>query len=98
MNVYLSDIMPKHVLNNRRKGRQSADLKYKIQKQWDMIRKEWYKEYQRYKDNEYVDCEKALQDLNKQTDIESLTEFDLVRHIYTITTLEYMEEFQSSIM
>ena len=94
VNVYLSDIMPKHVLNKRRKGRQSADLKYKIQKQWDMIRKEWYKEYQRYKDNEYVDCEKALQDLNKQTDIESLTEFDLVRHIYTITTLEYMEEFQ----
>lgn len=91
VNKYLKSELPSHVLSKHTKGRQSADLMYRVQSKWNSIRNEWIQRYQTSMDNEYIDCEKALLDLQVHTDFSSLKEFDFVRHAYTIISLEYLE-------
>lgn len=91
VNVYLSDVMPKHVINADKKGRQSADLSYRISQQWDRIRAEWLDEYKKHIGSDYVDCKKAIQELEDSPQIEEYLEHDIVRHMYTIIVLEYID-------
>ncbi|MDO5292498.1 MAG: asparagine synthase-related protein [bacterium] len=91
---YMKDVMPEHVMDLNRRGMQSADLKYRMRKEWTRIRKEWIQIYQGHKKNEYVDCEKAIKELEGNSTIDKLNVFNLTRHMYTLMCLEYMEEFE----
>lgn len=87
--VYLKDLMPEHVIHFNKKGRQSADLKYRLSLDWENIRKEWIVLYEKYRDSRYVDTESALRQLSERKDIKEYTNFDLTRHMYTLLVLQY---------
>lgn len=91
VNEYLKSELPSHILSKHTQGKQSADLMYRIQSKWNTIRNEWIQLYQKSIDNKYIDCEKALLDLQVHSDLSSMREFDFVRHAYTLISLEYLD-------
>ena len=91
VSVYLADIVPSWLLEKRIRGRQSADLQYRLSLRWDKIRDEWMLNYRDAADNPYVDTHKALRDLDEKPGIEQYKHFDLSRHIYTQLTLEFIK-------
>lgn len=92
--VYLKDIMPQHVFSFSKQGRQSADLKYRMEKHWDKIRLEWIAEYEKYSGSKYVDTVYAKRQLTEQTQIDGCSVFDLTRHMYTLLVLKYENAVQ----
>jgi asparagine synthase (glutamine-hydrolysing) len=94
VNVYLSDIMPKHVINVGSIGVQGADLTFRISKHWDRIREEWLAGYYKHMDNIFVDCNKAISRIEQMKLVDDYKEFDMVRHIYTNMVLEYIDNMQ----
>lgn len=90
--VYLKDIMPQHVLRYNKQGKQSADLHYRFEKNWKQIRVKWIELYQQFENSQYVECRKAIKELQDKAEIEDYSSFDLVRHMYTLLLLQY--EFQ----
>ncbi len=91
---YLKDIMPPHVMQFQKKGKQSADLKYRFSLNWDNIRQEWIQKYERYLGSKYVNTLYARRQLLEQADIEQYSPFALTRHMYTILVLQYEAYFQ----
>jgi len=91
---YLKAIMPTHILENKAKGSQSADLSYRLSLDWENIRMDWLKCYQKYNDSDYVDCRRAMEELQSHPDIADYKSYDLVRHIYTILVLEFEDCFK----
>lgn len=87
--VYLKDIMPPHVFHFHKRGKQSADLVFRMGKEWEKIREEWIQQYGRYQSSRYVDTEQAGQDLINRDKIEDYSAFDLTRHMYTLLLLQY---------
>lgn len=92
---YLVDIMPPHVMNYGKKGKQSADLKYRFSMDWNEIRSEWIKAYEKYSDSIYVNTLYARRQLLEQPDIEKYSAFDLTRHMYTLLVLKYEDYFNA---
>ncbi len=92
---YLKNELPSHILTANTKGRQSADLLYRIQSKWNVIRNEWIELYQKSINNRFIDCEKAILDLQIHSDLSNMKEFDLVRHAYTLIALEYMDAIKN---
>lgn len=89
---YMGDLVPKHVIEERRLGRQSADLKARILQRKEEILEEWKENYRKYSKTEWIDCKKALDDL-ESTNLEDMTDFQIVRHIYTNIFLEYVATY-----
>lgn len=89
---YMDDIVPKHVINEKRTGRQSADLKARICRNKEKIKYEMIRCFECNIDSEIIDCKKALQHINNK-DLESMEDFEIVRLIFTASLLEYMESF-----
>ncbi len=87
--VYLKDIMPPHVIDIRKKGVQSADLKYRFSLNWKQIREEWLIEYDKYAQSRYIDIYKAKNQLLQFESIDDYSAYDLTRHMYTILALRY---------
>ena len=87
--VYLKDRIPPHVLSYGKKGRQSADLKYRFEKNWNQIRCEWIEEYERFDGSRYVNTIYARRQLIEEPDISKYSSFDLTRHMYTLMVLRY---------
>lgn len=94
VNVYMKDIIPPKVITSEQKGKQSADLKERCVRESERIIKEWLLIYRNHKDNEYVDCDKAIEQLENINSLEELKEYDIVRHIYTLSTIEYIEKIK----
>ncbi len=94
VNVYLSDIMPRHVINVGSIGVQGADLTFRISKHWDRIRNEWLSGYGKHMDNKFVDCKKAISRIEQMRSVDDYKEFDMVRHIYSNMVLEYIDYIQ----
>jgi asparagine synthase (glutamine-hydrolysing) len=94
VNVYLSDIMPKHVINVGSIGVQGADLTFRISKHWDRIQNEWLSGYRKHMENKFVDCKKAISRIEQMKSVEDYKEFDIVRHIYSNMVLEYIDYIQ----
>lgn len=87
--VYLRELLPEHVIHFNKKGRQSADLRYRLSLDWTNVRKEWLALYEKYESSKYVDTAAAVKQLTEQPDIEAYTNFDLTRHMYTLLVLQY---------
>ena len=87
--VYLKDRIPPHVLSYGKKGRQSADLKYRFEKNWNQIRHEWIEEYEKFDGSRYVNTIYARRQLIEEPDISKYSSFDLTRHMYTLMVLRY---------
>ena len=95
--VYLKDILPEHVIMYHQIGKQSADLKYRLSRDWEETREEWLQQYTKYNGkSEYVDCEKAMTQLEQNKAIDGLEPFDLTRHMYTLMLLEYCDSFHEA--
>lgn len=94
VNVYMKDIIPPKVITSEQKGKQSADLKERCVRDSDRIIQEWLLIYQNNKENELVDCDKAIEQLQNIESLNDLKEYDIVRHIYTLSTIEYMEKIK----
>ena len=93
--VYLKDIMPPHVMNFDKKGKQSADLNYRFSLNWNEIRDEWIKTYEKYSDSVYINTLYARRQLLEQADIKRYSAFDLTRHMYTLMVLKYENYFKN---
>lgn len=91
--VYLKDIMPQHVIRFNKQGQQSADLKYRFEKNWDVIRNEWIHEFQRDSQSKYVNTKLAQRRLTESADIDGYSNFALTRYMYTLLVLRYENEF-----
>jgi asparagine synthase (glutamine-hydrolysing) len=89
---YMKDLIPSSILCNQRRGAQSCDMKNRLLTEEKKIKSEWIEKYSFYNENGYVDCQKAIDDLNRRG-IGEMSDFDLYRHIYTIMLLEYSELF-----
>lgn len=89
---YMDDVMPEHIIKERRKGVQSADLKKRISLHEDQIKAEWIQSLEKYKNHPIIDTAKAIEEL-KSKEINEMTNFDIVRYIYTIIFLEFLEQF-----
>lgn len=87
--VYLKDIMPPHIIDIRKKGRQSADLHYRFSFDWENVQKEWILEYDKYKNSKYVDIDAAQKQLKEKTDLNSYSAYELTRHMFTLIALRY---------
>lgn len=87
--VYLKDKLPPHVFSYSRKGKQSADLRYRFEKNWNRIRNEWIALYEEYDGSVYVDTVFARRQLLEEPDITKYSSFDLTRHMYTLLILRY---------
>jgi asparagine synthase (glutamine-hydrolysing) len=87
---YMKEMMPPHVLNNRKCGRQSADQKTRILRRKDEVLKEWLSIYRSHEQDARVDAQKAIRDLTTK-DLENCEEFDLSRHIFTTCFLRYLD-------
>ena len=85
---YMKDIVPAHILEAKTKGKQSADMNFRLSLCWEKIRKEWIALYQTNLDSKYVDSALACKQLVGKNDIEQYTTKMLVRHIYTLMILE----------
>lgn len=88
---YMKGIMPEHIIKERRQGRQSADLRARMITKQKVIKEEWKRIYEVHRNSKVVNCNKALQHLEKKN-IEDMKDFEIVRHIFTIMTLEYIDE------
>lgn len=86
---YLRNQIPEHVNRFVGRGRQSADMKLRIELDWDNIYDEWCQLYRQYEDNKIVDVKKALEDLKDKSCIESYDTGDINRHVYTLKMLEF---------
>lgn len=95
--VYLKDIMPPHVFHFHKRGKQSADLVYRMGREWETIRKEWIRLYEEYGHSRYVDTKSAKEDLLNKKNIESYTAFELTRHMYTLLVLRYENRIKKQI-
>lgn len=91
---YLSDYVPLEIIKNKRRGIQSADLKFRIHKDWERFRNELIDIYNQNKGSIYVDCERAISDLKDSSSIEMYNNFDIIRHAYTAMTLEYIQNIK----
>lgn len=91
---YLKDIMPPHIIRFQKKGKQSADLEYRISLNWDNIRQEWINKYGSYSNSRYVNILYARRQLIEQENIEQYSSFALTRHMYTLLVLQYEDYFQ----
>lgn len=92
--VYLKDIMPPHVMQFQKKGKQSADLQYRFSLKWDDIRREWIDEYTKYVNSKYVNTLYARRQLIEQPNIAKYSPFGLTRHMYTLLVLKYEAYFR----
>lgn len=90
---YMVDLMPEHVLKEKRLGRQSADLKDRILRDKEVIQAEWLKCFQSHIRNEYIDCNRAIEFIH-QTPMEHMTDFQMVRMIYSCILLEYIDKYK----
>ena len=91
---YLKDRMPPHILQAKTKGKQSADLVYRMSLDWEEIRREWIGLYQSSPDSRYVDSTLACTELLENPEIEYYTAQMLVRHMYTLMVLELEKRYQ----
>ena len=87
----MKDIVPKHILEAKKQGRQSADLKNRIVKEKRRIKEEWIDIYLNHLNDNRINSEDAIIQLQHK-DIEKMTDFEIVRHIYTCIFLEYTDE------
>lgn len=92
---YLKDRIPPHILQAKTKGKQSADLAYRMSLKWEEIRQEWIQLYQSYPDSRYVDSTKACTELLQNPDMEKYTTQMLVRHMYTLMVLELENQMEA---
>ncbi len=92
INVYMADVIPSHVIKIAGGGQQGADFLHRMTKVWPRIKEEWIRIYERYSQQPYVDTAKAIKDL-EAIDIGHCNNFKLMRHMYYLTTLEYIHEF-----
>lgn len=91
VNVCLKDFLPDHISNKMQHGVQSADMNYRMQQSWGSVKKEWIKLYNQNMDSAYVDCKKALDNLQKIKSLKEIDSFELIRHIYTLSMLEVIK-------
>lgn len=89
---YMNGIVPEHIIKEQRKGRQSADLKARMCKNEEKIVCEMMQCFERNMKSSVIDCNKAIQKL-KQMHFIDMTDFELVRLIFTAGLLEYLENF-----
>lgn len=87
--VYMKDLIPKHIIEERGLGRQSVDLKCRMAPHWNEIRETWLALYDKYADSKYVMIPYARQQLLDWADIDSYEQFDIERHMFTIFVLQY---------
>ena len=95
--VYMSDMMPPKVIKSTQKGRQSADLKERCVRESDRLIKEWLEIYKANMNNEFVDCAKAISELENIQTLNDIREYDIVRHIYTLSVIEYVNTMRRTL-
>lgn len=96
LSSYLKDVMPNKLLRGDiRRGRQSADYEHRTHKVWAQLVDSWRKIYTENSSNEFVDCSRAINDLDKYDDFDEFINefgvFAITRHIYTTEVLKYIK-------
>ena len=86
---YLRNQIPAHVNRFVGRGRQSADMKLRIELDWDNIYNQWILLYRKNENNNIIDVKKALEELSDKDSINSFGVDDINRHIYTLKLLEF---------
>lgn len=86
---YLYDSMPKHVIRFSKMGQQSADVQFRISKDWERIRKEWLELLEKHPSSKYVDTAYARRQLLEMPDIAKYNNFDVTRYMYTLMVLDF---------
>lgn len=87
--VYMKDLLPEHIIQEKGLGRQSIDLKCRMAPHWTKIREAWLALYDKYADSKYVTVAYARQQLLDKEGIEAYEQFEIERHMFTIFVLQY---------
>lgn len=93
INNYMSDLMPKHILKVPGQGKQGGDFQHRMRKQWSRLKDEWKYIYIKYSKQSYIDTYKAIDDLEK-IEIDTVGSFKLMKHMYYLSTLEFVEKYK----
>jgi len=90
--AYLSSDMPSHIIDAKKRGLQSADFLQNIRSNWTGLQSDLHHIYQEHFDNPFVDCERALADLEKmENEFDNIRDFDIYRLGYTAMALEFID-------
>jgi len=93
---YMKEDMPPHVTRNRKLGLQSADGAERMAPHWDRIYREIAQIFRSNMDNPFVDCNKALRQLEELKDTpvtpKKQNSLALNRFLYTAQALEFVQE------
>lgn len=90
---HMEGIVPDHIIKIEDYGCQSADMLWKIQKNWDTIKKEITEILYRNENNEIIDVKKVLKDMDElEKDMLHQNIFDFTRLFYTVMVVETLEE------
>ncbi len=87
--VYMKDLLPEHIIQEKGLGRQSIDLKCRMAPHWKEIRETWLTLYEQYAESKYVMVPYARQQLLDKEDIDAYEQFEIERHMFTIFVLQY---------
>ena len=88
VSVYMKDIIPEHIFAEKRRGKQSGDMKAKLTENWENIKAECVQLFENNMDNPYVDCDEIVKYI-KMTPIKNMNDFDIMRIVYSDISLEY---------
>ncbi len=90
---YFKDIVPDHITQVEDVGVQSADMHLRFEDNWVEIKKDWERIYRENIDSSIVDCERALNDIERITkNPKDADQFDYLRLGYTAMMLEKIQE------
>lgn len=90
---YFEGIVPEHITKDERYGCQSADMLWKVKKNWDTVYKEMACVFKENEESTIVDVKAAEEDLKKMGEnIMEQESFDFIRLFYTAMVLETVNE------
>ena len=92
---YMAGDMPAHVMNLKQYGLQSADTIERIGRHWNRVYKEILQIYIDNLDSPYVDCGRAIKELERMQDsLGKAHMFDILRLGYTAMALEFIQAIE----
>jgi asparagine synthase (glutamine-hydrolysing) len=93
ISVYMKNIVPPHIISERRIGVQSSDIKYRLQECWPDILEYCAELFRQDQPDSLIDGVKIRNDIQRfmKTAYADIGQQDIVRLIYTALAKEYMD-------
>lgn len=96
---YMSDLIPEHILKEKRQGRQSADYIFRLCSQEERIKKELTALFTDCAGiaavTEFIDCGRVLKFIADRP-FKERTDFEMIRLLYTAMTAEFLMNFRGN--